>query len=375
MEGLRVDPAHEIGPFRLNQVVAAVVFACSLVVLLRLRRRSPRLKRRVAGPARGVWPSTAGRGGTITRTVQPPPVVSSNVIVPPTPQARSRMASTPRCMPPRCNSSSLRAAAVVGDAELDAALLERARGDVDARAAGVLDGVRRRLLRDAVERDLCLPVECVDGRGVDHDLDLVRFRELTGELAERRREAVVAQRDRLERERQRAQRADDAPAVLERAVERAEALVDLAGLDRVVRGLDDQADAGDALLRPVVQRQRQPAALALLDAQEPVGEPSALALAQLGLDPQGLGEREQARVVRGAHRGGREHAQLRALDGAEGRVGAAQHGQRAALQRGDGQRSDLDGAAVGRRRAPRPDRWRCRHRARPGARPARAVRS
>ena len=41
VEGLRVDPAHEIGPFRLNQVVAAAVFACSLVVLLRPRRRQP----------------------------------------------------------------------------------------------------------------------------------------------------------------------------------------------------------------------------------------------------------------------------------------------------------------------------------------------
>jgi len=40
VEGLRVDPAHEIGPFRLNQVVAATVFVCSLVVLLRMRRRS-----------------------------------------------------------------------------------------------------------------------------------------------------------------------------------------------------------------------------------------------------------------------------------------------------------------------------------------------
>jgi prolipoprotein diacylglyceryl transferase len=42
VEGLRVDPAHEIGPFRLNQVVAALVFACSLAVLVYLRRRSPR---------------------------------------------------------------------------------------------------------------------------------------------------------------------------------------------------------------------------------------------------------------------------------------------------------------------------------------------
>jgi prolipoprotein diacylglyceryltransferase len=41
VEGLRVDPAHELGPFRLNQVVAAIVFALSLVALARLRRRAP----------------------------------------------------------------------------------------------------------------------------------------------------------------------------------------------------------------------------------------------------------------------------------------------------------------------------------------------
>jgi prolipoprotein diacylglyceryl transferase len=41
VEGLRVDPAHEIGPLRLNQVVAAVVFAVSLAVLIRLRGRAP----------------------------------------------------------------------------------------------------------------------------------------------------------------------------------------------------------------------------------------------------------------------------------------------------------------------------------------------
>jgi prolipoprotein diacylglyceryl transferase len=41
VEGLRVDPAHEIGPFRLNQVVAAVVFALSLAALARLRRQAP----------------------------------------------------------------------------------------------------------------------------------------------------------------------------------------------------------------------------------------------------------------------------------------------------------------------------------------------
>ncbi|HET6174771.1 MAG TPA: prolipoprotein diacylglyceryl transferase, partial [Gaiellales bacterium] len=40
VEGLRVDPAHEIGPFRLNQVVAAAVFAVALAVLIRLRGRA-----------------------------------------------------------------------------------------------------------------------------------------------------------------------------------------------------------------------------------------------------------------------------------------------------------------------------------------------
>ena len=41
VEGLRIDPAHEIGPFRLNQVVAAVVFALALAALARLRRQPP----------------------------------------------------------------------------------------------------------------------------------------------------------------------------------------------------------------------------------------------------------------------------------------------------------------------------------------------
>jgi prolipoprotein diacylglyceryl transferase len=42
VEGLRIDPAHEIGPLRLNQVVAAVVFALALLVLARMRGRAPR---------------------------------------------------------------------------------------------------------------------------------------------------------------------------------------------------------------------------------------------------------------------------------------------------------------------------------------------
>ena len=41
VEGLRVDPAHHLGPLRLNQVVAALVFAASLAVLWRLRGARP----------------------------------------------------------------------------------------------------------------------------------------------------------------------------------------------------------------------------------------------------------------------------------------------------------------------------------------------
>jgi prolipoprotein diacylglyceryl transferase len=37
VEGLRVDPAHELGPLRLNQVVAAIVFAVALAALWRLQ--------------------------------------------------------------------------------------------------------------------------------------------------------------------------------------------------------------------------------------------------------------------------------------------------------------------------------------------------
>jgi prolipoprotein diacylglyceryl transferase len=42
IEGLRVDPAHHLGPLRLNQVVAAVVVVVAGVVVLRLRRAQPR---------------------------------------------------------------------------------------------------------------------------------------------------------------------------------------------------------------------------------------------------------------------------------------------------------------------------------------------
>jgi prolipoprotein diacylglyceryl transferase len=50
VEGLRIDPAHEIGPLRLNQVVAAVVFVVAGAAFVVLARRGgpPRLTREPA---------------------------------------------------------------------------------------------------------------------------------------------------------------------------------------------------------------------------------------------------------------------------------------------------------------------------------------
>ena len=61
VEGLRVDPAHEIGPLRLNQVVAAVVFALSLAALCAPARAEPPAAHagalgRAQVPVGGVWP-------------------------------------------------------------------------------------------------------------------------------------------------------------------------------------------------------------------------------------------------------------------------------------------------------------------------------
>jgi prolipoprotein diacylglyceryl transferase len=56
VEGLRIDPAHEIGPLRLNQVVAAVVFVVAGAAFVVLARRGgpPRLtSERVASSGRG----------------------------------------------------------------------------------------------------------------------------------------------------------------------------------------------------------------------------------------------------------------------------------------------------------------------------------
>ena len=120
----------------------------------------------------------------------------------------------------------------------------------------------------------------------------------------------------------RAEVAHDAPGPLDREPDHAARLAVLLVAEIGERGLEDQPDARDRLLRPVVQRQREASPLLLLGRQEPVGEARALALAFLGLRPQRSRERVQAPVLAGPRAEVREHPQLRELERRERRVGA-----------------------------------------------------
>ena len=83
-------------------------------------------------------------------------------------------------------------------------------------------------------------------------------------------EALVAQDDRLEREREVAQLADRRPLPVERGAEHVAGVVELAGLDRVQRRVEHQRDAGQVLHRAVVQEQRDAPPLVLLGGDQPV---------------------------------------------------------------------------------------------------------
>ena len=74
----------------------------------------------------------------------------------------------------------------------------------------------QRLADDLVEPDLLLLAEALGSRDVDLDLDLMLEPELAGELVDRRAEALVAQHDRLDVEREVAEGADRLAVALER---------------------------------------------------------------------------------------------------------------------------------------------------------------
>ena len=172
VEGLRIDPAHEIGPLRLNQVVAAVVFVVARRVVCSLRRGGPpRLRRASALGARRL-----ARGRRARRDDHAHGAAAAGRRL-----ERERAADAGGALAHRVDAA-VHAAALRARRSMRRARRRRPRTrcrrprawarHLDARAAGVLDGVRERLLRDPVEADLRLPVELVDARPPRPRLDL-----------------------------------------------------------------------------------------------------------------------------------------------------------------------------------------------------------
>jgi hypothetical protein len=103
---------------------------------------------------------------------------------------------------------------------------------------------------------------------VDPVLDPLVLRE----RVHRAREAVVAEDDRLEVERQVAELADRRPRPGERRVEDLLGAAGVAAAHEVEGRVDEQGDAGERLHRPVVEEQRDPAPLVLLGREHLLGE-------------------------------------------------------------------------------------------------------
>ncbi len=118
---------------------------------------------------------------------------------------------------------------------------------------------------------------------VERDLQLLGEPELLRKRLDGGREALVAQHERLEVEREVAQRADRVALALEDLREHALRLLEAAGLDRGRDRVQHQRDPRQRLHRPVVEEEREPAALLLLGGDDEVGHPRTLGLALLRL--------------------------------------------------------------------------------------------
>ena len=168
--------------------------------------------------------------------------------------------------------------------------LDLADDDGDPRRRPAQDRLVERLADDLVEADLLLLAEPLGRRDVDVDLEAVLEPQLLGELLHGGDDPLVAQHDRLDVEREVAERADRVAVLLEGG---AHDLARIAGpvlADRLHGRVEHERDPREVLHRPVVEEERQPPPLVLLRRDQPVGELGALVLA----DP---GVREQARIV------------------------------------------------------------------------------
>ena len=100
---------------------------------------------------------------------------------------------------------------VVPDHEVQRSRRVRRGRDLEAGGRPTPDRLLERLAHDLVERGLRLFAERVDRRDVERDLDPVLATARLRERVDRRREPVVAQRDRLEVEGEVAELADRRP--------------------------------------------------------------------------------------------------------------------------------------------------------------------
>ena len=128
----------------------------------------------------------------------------------------------------------------------------------------------------AVEPDLLLLAE--PGASLDVDLDLhpVLEPEQVRELRDRSAEALVAQHDRLDVEREVPQRPDRLPMPFERRGHDPARGFRSAVVDRLDGGIEHQRDPGEVLHGAVVQEEGEPPALVLLGGDDPLDEALAL---------------------------------------------------------------------------------------------------
>ena len=171
---------------------------------------------------------------------------------------------------------SLNRRRVVGNRRHEAAVVRPLDADGDPRRRPAAHRRVERLADDLVQRRLHLLAEQLGRGDIDVDLDLAREPDLVREPADGRLDPLVAQHDRLEAERQLAQRADRVAMPVERLVQNRSRGLEVPVVDRVPDGVQHERDPRKSLHGSVVEEQREAPALVLLCGDQLLGEPGAL---------------------------------------------------------------------------------------------------
>src|SRR6185312_8055452 len=148
-------------------------------------------------------------------------------------------------------------------------------GDADmARPPG--HGLVDRLADDLVERGLRFLAQTLAGCDASPDRDPLRLLDLVGECAHGGLAARLAEDERLDREGEVAKLLDGAPLAFYRALDHLRGVLVAAVLDRAERGVVHERQPGHRLDGPVVEEEREAAALVLLSRDELLGQAAAL---------------------------------------------------------------------------------------------------